>query len=315
MISVIVTITDGDWHLERCLNAIFSQPSDGELQVIVPYIPGRDPVDSAQQFFPLVHFVAVQSAPAPGISAGLDHYTYDLRRAAGLRATKGDIIAMTEDHAIPAPDWIMTIADLHRTLPYSAIGGTIDHTASGLLNWAVYLADFGRYQSPVREGPAQYVSDINISYKRRPLHLVRDSWTDGYHETAVHGRLMSEGNVLWLTPRLRIGYDRGTLPLRRLIRERVAWARLFAARRITTSPVRKRLGFLALTPLLPGLLYYRRIRDAASKGRTGARLWLASPILLFLLVLGAFGEFLGYVTGRAISKVPPVARTTAGAST
>ncbi len=305
MISVVVTITDGDWHLDRCLEAIVSQSSGEALQVIVPYVPGRDPIESARQRFPSVQFVEVAAAKS-GLSAGLDHWTYDLRRAAGLRAVHGDIVAMTEDHAIPAPDWLSTIAVLHRTLPYAVIGGAIDHDSAGLLNWAVYLADFGRYESPVREGLVAYVSDINVSYKRGSLERVRDSWAEFYHETTVHARLLSSGQLLWLSPRLQIGYDRGSLRLARLIRERVAWSRLFAARRSAATGVLTRLGLLVLTPVLPTLLYSRRVRDAVSKGRAGARFWAVSPLLLLLLIFGAFGEFLGYATGRAVARRSPV---------
>jgi hypothetical protein len=302
MISVIITITDGDWHLERCLDAIAGQNSPELLEIVVPYVAGRDPIQQARERYPAIRFVEVPpEAAGSGVSAGLDHCRYDARRAAGLRAAQGDIIAMTEDHAIPAPDWLSTIAALHRTLPHAVIGGTIDHSATAMLNWAVYLVDFGRYESPIMVGPASYVSDINVSYKRGPLEQIRDCWEQFYHETAVHGRLAASGNVLWLSPRLKVGYDRGSLPLARLVRERVAWARLFAARRIIASGLLKRVAFLVLTPLLPVVLYSRRLRDAIRKKRAGGRFIAVSPLLLSLLFLSAFGEFLGYLTGQAVA--------------
>ena len=64
-------------------------------------------------------------------------------------------------------------------------------------------------------------------------------------------------------------------------------ARAFAAARP------HRLAHLATTPLLPVLLFYRRMR--ALKGHK--KRWPVAPLIAVLVVYWSAGEFLGYLTG------------------
>jgi len=298
-LSVIVTITSGAPNLGRCLKALEGQRNAPPTEILVPVYKDFDEVAALRSAHPTVRFVPVEG-DAPGLISGdpgLLHLSYDRRRATGLAAARGELIAMTEDHAIPVATWCSDIAEVHRK-PYAAIGGAIDNASPRWLTRAAYFCDFGRYANPLEEGPAHYVSDINVSYKRAAVEKTRHVWQRYYHETAVHAALEAASETLWLTPRIVVRHDRGTLRFWPLLQERFAWARLFAGRRAAGAPLLKRAVWILFSPLLPALLAARRAVEVVSRGRNRGALLAAFPLMLVLMAAQAAGEFTGYVTAK-----------------
>lgn len=78
-------------------------------------------------------------------------------------------------------------------MPHAAIGGAVENRHHNVFNWAVFLLDFGRYQLPLPEGPANYLTDVNTGYKRAALEEVRHLWTDRYNEVTVNWELLRRG--------------------------------------------------------------------------------------------------------------------------
>ena len=140
--------------------------------------------------FPQVIFYDMGCVKAAGAfdSNGTAHDLYDRRTAAGLKIARGEIMAFLEDYGVPDPDWCEQIIRAHQ-LPHGVIGGAVEHSGKGSLNWAVYFLDFGRYQLPLREGPANYLTDVNVSYKRDALQSVKDLWRVNYNEVTVNWAL------------------------------------------------------------------------------------------------------------------------------
>jgi hypothetical protein len=226
------------------------------------------------------------------------HELFDRRRAAGLTAATGDVIAILEDRGVPNLQWARTMVHLHDRLPHAAIGGAIENGHDGLLQWAVYFCDFNRYQRPFPAGPRPYVSDVNIGYKRRALEATADLWRDRYHETTVHWALQRAGEMLYLTPELLVEQVRDSLRLGGLIRERFAWGRLFAYTRAREASPAARAALAAFAPLLPVLLLARHTRLQIGKRVRLGRFLRAAPIVLALLVAWSLGEAVGYITAE-----------------
>jgi hypothetical protein len=238
------------------------------------------------------------------VSAAGQHELYDRRRAAGLLASSGDLVAIVEDRGVPHPDWAAAAARLHAELPHAAIGGAIENGWDRALNWAVYFCDFGRYQRPFVAGRRPYVSDVNICYKRRALEQTRSLWEEMYHEPAVNDALVAAGEVLFLTPEMVVDQFRGRLRPMNVLEERLAWGRLFGARRVAGSGRVRRAALAALSPLLPGLLLFRLVRDRLVK-RTS--LWpfvKALPWTCVLVSAWSLGEASGYFARRRQIKRP-----------
>jgi len=188
---------------------------------------------------------------------------------------------------------------LHQKVDAAAIGGAIENGRPETLNWAVFFCDFGRYQNPLEEGPARYVSDSNIAYRREALEQVRDAWKEGYRETVVHEALLSSGFEIVLTRGAAVEQRRWGLRFGPAMRERVVWGRAYAAARVEGAGAVRRALLAIGSPLLPFLLTLRLLQGRIARRRDVGR-FLACLPLVFLLEIGwALGEFQGYATGSA----------------
>lgn len=299
-LSVIVTIVDGGETLRRCLEALDQQDNPPGLEILVPYDESLPQVSDLGRHFPTIVFLPMGMVPTgrPTQSAAGQHELFDRRRAAGLAAATGKLIAILEDRGVPRADWARQTVDLHSRLPHAVIGGAIENGRDRLLNWAVYFCDFARYQLPLEEGSRDYVSDVNICYKRRALDSTQEIWATRYHETTVHWALQRAGEILYLHPAMVVDQMRGSLQFESLLKERLGWGRLFAYTRAREMTRARRLMFGMLAPFLPGILLLRIVRRQFVKRRALGRLAIAWPIVLAFLVAWSLGEGAGYVTGK-----------------
>jgi hypothetical protein len=300
LLSVIVTITCGADHTSRCLQALSTQSDAPPIEIIVPLYASLDDGVRLRRDWPGVRFIEVpEEVPS---DPGLEHWLYDRRRAVGLASAGGDVVAMIEDHAIPDQRWCATIWDEHRRNPYGVIGGGIMHSGIGLLNWAVYYCDFARYQPPFPPSVVEYVSDVNVSYKRATLETCRDVWQDSYDETSVHGRIREAGDTLYLTPDFVVGYDRGPMSVSRTLLQRRVWGRAYAGRRAQKAGPIRRLAYVLMSPGLAPLLLVRKFLLLCRRRQALRPFMAALPITFLCLLSWSLGEFIGYVTAQPFSR-------------
>jgi hypothetical protein len=289
---------DGKETLERCLRALDAQADPPEMEVIVPFDSTVADAPAIASRHPAARFldlgVLETSRPAAGFAG--QHELYDRRRAAGLAAASGSIVAILEDRGAPRADWARTAVALHE-LPHGVIGGAVENGNQRLLARSVYSCDFARYQLPFEAGPAAWVTDVNVTYKRAALEATRELWRERFHEPTVHGALLARGETLWLSPVLVVEQRREGLGFRRLLAERFAWGRLFAATRVAGSSRRRRAALALLSPLLPALLFGRQSLLHARKRVSFWRFLRAAPCVLALLIAWSLGEATGYATG------------------
>jgi Glycosyl transferase family 2 len=298
-LSVVITVVDGHEALERCLRSLTRQDDVPAMEVIVPYDDSIEEVGRLARAFPTFRFLALgrMDTAKPKSGAAGQHELFDRRRSAGLAAARGTLIAILEDRGVPRSDWARAIVSLHERFPHAVIGGAIENGRDRRLNWAVYFCDFGRYQRPLPEGPASYVSDVNICYKGAALQRVAELWRGRYHETTVHWALQRAGETLFLSPDAVVDEIRDDLKLSSLLRERFAWGRLYGYTRARELPATRRLAMTLLSPMLPLLLLFRLALLQRRKGVTFGRFVAVSPIVLILLTAWSLGEMIGYATG------------------
>ena len=108
-LSVVVVVLAGGPHLARCLEVLgrqapmeSRQPGAPPVEVIVPHDESLLELDSLRQRFPEVRFL---------YCAG--RRTYAELRAAGVRAARGRLVAITEDQSIPPEQWCANIVAAH----------------------------------------------------------------------------------------------------------------------------------------------------------------------------------------------------------
>jgi hypothetical protein len=285
-LSVVIVMLAGPAGLRRCLDALSQQEVAARPEIIVPHPETLD-ATHLKQSYPAVCFVGVPGRPS-----------HAQMRAAGLHHARGRIVAFTEDHCTPDAKWCANILALHRNT-YAAVGGAVDKAGpDSALNWAIYLSDFGRYMLPVREGPASYLTDCNVSYKRVVLEPLASLWNHEFHETTVNWTLLQRGQVLFLSPRVIVREQRD-LRLGYALRERYAFARVFANTRVAAVGWARRWLYAAFSFLLPAILIGRIMKNVIWKRRALRYCLRALPFIVLINVVWAFGEFVGYVAGSA----------------
>lgn len=294
-LSVVVgIIAGGQSTTATCLAALETSAKAYHVECIVPYDARLEGVADLAKRFPWVQFVDARSEVQVERFGAFSREHHDILRAIGLRHVQGRIIGMLEDHAPPAPDWCTVVLQAHKQ-PYAAVGGVVGNGVNRILNWAVYYCDFGRYQDPLPAGPAEFLSDCNVAYKREALFKVRDLWRDAFHEASTNWELRRRGETLMSEPRMVVKQTR-TLRLLPALRERFVWGRSFAGTRATEITLTQRVMFAGLSFLLPAILTWRIVSQALRRRRHLDKLAQALPLIFLLEIIWSFGELAGYVT-------------------
>ena len=306
LLSVIVTIMNGATQLGRCLRALSRQTDAPPLEIIVPVFGKLEGVAALRHEWPAVRFIEIPDQPPP--VHGFQHWKYDRRRAIGVACARGDVIALTDEYAIPPERWCAMIRERHVSSGAEVIGGALRLRTPRLLNRAAFLCDFARFEPPFEAGETTFASLVNVSYKRSVLEKCSDEWRDFFDETVVHEHIRRAGARIFLDPGLTVDYDHGELSIAPLLRGKYESGRTFAGRRIRNAGTMTRISFAAGATVLPAVLWGRKLGAAiASRRRDRLLSFLAAaPLLAFCLVAWSAGEFAGYLTGRAFPRVIPV---------
>jgi hypothetical protein len=284
----------GPAYLTRCLQALLFQTNVQDIEIIVPCDERISDVPVLQKKFPAVWFLTIGG-----------HRTFAELRALGVGKARGAIIALTEDHCTPNPDWCDRILHVHAA-PHAAVGGAVEKVAPDTpLNWALYLADYGRYMNPRAEGLSSELTDCNVSYKSAALHAFADVWQSEFHEPIVHGKLRARGDDLWFSPDMIVHQQR-SMRLGQALRDRYAFGRLFGSGRGSAVSLPRRLLHAAICILLPLLLVERVAQHVFGRQRHVGAFVKSFPALILLNSAWAWGECLGYLTGRPEVSLTPV---------
>jgi len=307
ILSVVVTVVSDTAqsadlrHLQCCLEALERQIDPPSLEALVTCEANLPGIEELEKRFPAVTFICVDRVRAPAPEPSREHH--DVLRGIGFRRARGKLIASLEDHDRPDPNWCAQLVKEH-IQPYAAIGGAIENGIDRMMNWGVYFCDFGRYQNPLPSGPSTSASDANVCYKREALKSVCEAWDQSYNETRVHAALRAQGAIIALSPRIIVYQHRLNLRLGPALLERYVWARSYAAVRVASTRSLLRLVLLALCPVLPSVLVIRQFMTVLRKGRNRGAFLRALPLTFLLDLVWAYGEFVGYLTGRAMSSFP-----------
>lgn len=309
VLSVILTVVEGEPAMSRCLQALTDQQDPPPLEVLIPFDDTVKETAELAARFPQFTFMPLGTlipSRSPN-NAFEEHELFDRRRAAGMKVARGRFIAILEDRGAPKPDWARVIVEEHAQNEAAAIGGGMENSALTSMGRALFACDCGRYQPPFQEGEVEYASDLNICYTREALESVRHLWTERYQETRVNWALRDSGQRLLLSSRPIIVHERGPQKLSRVLGERMHWGRVFAIQRGERWTRGRSLIAATATVLLPAMLLVRHIRAMKAKGWSNAELMNALPSFLLILPAWSLGEAIGYLEATFASRraTPP----------
>lgn len=243
-LSVVVVVFAGGSSVVRFLEALQRQQGSVSLETIV--VASHEMVDIRA-----VHAVAADARVIRGPNGA---HPAELR-ALGVAVATAPIVACTEDHCTPRPDWCLRILAAHQSAAV-AVGGAIQKLRpDSAIAWAAYLLDYARFMPPLERGPTNYVSDCNVSYKRSMLTEIAATWHGAFHETTVHEALRRCGgaSAIVLDPTIVVLQSRHP-DAGAFFAERFDHGRVFARLRASTYGTAARLAYgaaaLGLSPLL-----------------------------------------------------------------
>ncbi len=291
-LSVVVASLTGRPYIDACLESLAHQRGNVMAEVVVADCVGAPVTNFVKRHYPDTQLIEFS-----------ERKTVAELRAAGLSAARGDIVAITEDHCIAAEDWFEWLLRAHTAHSGPAIGGAVDNARRDrLIDWAVYLCEYGNFASPVTHGAVRDLAGANVSYKRVVLDEMREAIKDGYREGVFHRQMEAAGYALWSDPSLCVLHNKH-FALTSFIAERFHYGRWYAGMRGASSTLPKRLCYVALSPLLPPLLLYRlhaRVRRRPQHRRTFLK---CLPLIGLFTLVWAAGEFVGGLSGPGRSEL------------
>lgn len=288
-LSIIFAVTRPWEEARACLRCLLPQLAPANAEVIVGVAHPEIPPDLPAEF-PQVQFLH-----HPGESV------FRLRNR-GLLAARASIVAFTEDHCLPAPDWCRRILDAHRNHPEAAaIGGTVANgpTRNPIVDWANYLIVFGPYISPIRSGAAENISlQANASYKRDVLP--ESLGPNGMMLMHINRALLAAGRVLRAEDGIRVSHVQSHGRLGTFAAHFHNGRSIATIRMESLTPV-GRLLRIGSCLILPAYLFYYVSRNVAAKPPVWGRFLTSIPVIAGLNFAHALGELAGYTLGPGTS--------------
>ena len=178
-LSVIIATVDGWDRIRTVIERLIPQLEATDAELIV--------VDGSALPFPFSHD-RLRRLTIPGADV------FALR-ALALAEARGAILALTEDHCLPAPDWCAQILAAHEAHPdLVLIGGSVANgSPRRLIDWANFLITFSPFMRPVPSDRGSRIPPpANVSFKRAGLPL---SVEIGQLEIALPERIQAEGRA------------------------------------------------------------------------------------------------------------------------
>jgi hypothetical protein len=287
-LSVVIATTHAWPFLKHCLDVLLPQCEALDAEFLIADSTGEGlPNPLPKSYCGIRHIVL------PGASV------FDLRAEATTDA-RGEIVAWTEDHCLPAPDWCARICAAHERNPEAEmVGGAVANgSRENAVDWANFLCTFGPFVTPIQCPPRKRAPAIaNLSMKRRAIPS--GPLRAGFIEIACEARLLAAGTVRF-DDAIQVTHVQS-----------LGWKRTFAVHfhngRSTTGlladtiPAWKRLRQMMVCFLMPAEMMRTSVTPLLGNVRVPWRRHL--PFMFALAVAFSAGEFAG-LAGKGAGRSP-----------
>lgn len=220
--------------------------------------------------------------------------------AAAVRAAKGPIIAMIENHAFPDPQWAEILIEDHQG-PWAGVCPVVEiFNPQTVVSRTERLIDYGTWIARAEATEIERLPWHNSSYKR-DLVMQFDDELETILEPEDHlqDRLRAQGHRFYLDPRARIRHVSDST-LSSAFSAMFGRGRLFAASRSRDWNFARKLTYVLASPVFPFIRLYL-LRDNIARFRTQYPIYPIMPMTLLLMGVIALGECAGYLAGEGNS--------------
>jgi hypothetical protein len=281
-LSVVIATTQPWPEARAVLDSLHGQVADTDAELVLAHRGDGFPGAAADRYPRVRAFVA------PGASAS------ELRGAA-LGHVTGDVVAITEDHCVVAPDWVEAILRAHREHPEAAaIGGAVENGATDrAMDWAGYFVANAHAMAPLRERD-RLPGQANVSYKRWALPEAVPP--GGFHELDHNQALAGQGAEVRVDPTIVVWHDQ-SLGFRGTLAIHFHAARASAGLQAAQMNAAQRLVRALVTPVRHAGAVAVRLAAAWRKGRMRRRMVAVSPAIALVAGSAGAGKFLGFLAG------------------
>ncbi|MEO6051186.1 MAG: glycosyltransferase family 2 protein [Pyrinomonadaceae bacterium] len=289
LLSVVVVSLYSHRLLRKCLNSILANQHLDEVEILVADCCSDDPVSSLMENYPNVCFLQFPQKAGIPVLAG-----------AGIKQSKGEIIALTDSSCVVSTDWVSEVRAAHRSSSL-VIGGAVD--VSGpmkMIDWAAYFCEYGQFMPPLKAGRVEVLPGINISFKRSALEKQIQYVEPEFWKTYWCEKLKEEGVELFSEPAMLVHYAKTFEVIPFFIR-RFHHGRCFAGMRSRQLSFSKRMVYVGGSLTLPLILLYRTIATILTKKQFLTELVLSFPYIVLAIGFWSIGEFCGYLAGKGKS--------------
>jgi hypothetical protein len=285
-LSIAVGTTEGWPYVRPILEAIREDVEAVGAEIL--FADGSDrPPPTADEIGRHVRWLKSPGTPVFGLYAQ------------ALRTARAEIIATTEDHALPRPGWVRAILRAHAEHPEAAaVGGAIENGSRGaLLDWASYFITQGQHMAPLGDRQVSMTTnEANVSYKRRAVDAFDDNGGLGFMAILHNRRLAERGEILRVDDRMVVDHFE-TAGIRATSAIHFHNGRSIAGFRRQSGMDGEDWLRLAVSLVLPVWRTVRAVRVGLAKGRLRREILSSAPLALWLDYCQGVGHLLGYIAG------------------
>jgi hypothetical protein len=219
-------------------------------------------------------------------------------KAAGVQASRAELVAFVEDHSYPDPGWAEALIRAHAVGRFAAVGPVVlNANPATARSWGCFLVYYGMYMQAPPEGRAAHLAGNHTCYRREVLLDYGPRLADLLEsEIALHGELLADGLALRQEPAARI-FHLNYSSIAPAVGEYALASRVYAAQRRLRWTTARRGLYAFGSPLLPFIKLPRVVKQARRARLPWRTLAPAACAALPILCAGAIGELLGYSMG------------------
>ena len=196
-LTVVIVGRDGIQSLRPILACLTEQTIADRMEVIAVLPSDRFTDDALAPW--ATHFQSAR-AVATGVIGNRGRAA-----AAGVRAATAPVIAFTENHCFPDPDWAELLCRRHDETGAAGVSPTIlNANPESALSWAIYGAGYAVFAAAEPSGDPAELPLHNASYRRDvivPLHNELEDLLG--HEGNLQRRLLAQGHRFVREPAAR----------------------------------------------------------------------------------------------------------------